>query len=220
MIFEEEQLDKASLREKVFRNIREAILEGEYKEGDVLRETTIAHTLNVSRTPVREAIRQLELEGLVYSIPNKETVVIGITPEDVEDIFMIRSRLEGMAARRAAERITEGELKQMKEVLELTEFYMSKNDIARISTLDHQFHDLIYNATKSKVLKHVLSDFHTYLKKKRRESLEIPGRIKGLVEEHTAIFEALRSKDPNIAEQLVNQHIRHVSENLHLPSEK
>ena len=109
--------DKASLRGKVFNTIREAILEGSYKPGDVLRESTIATELGVSRTPVREAIRQLELEGLVQSIPNKETVVAGITQEDVEDIYLIRSRLEGLAARKAAERITEQDLQEMEEIL-------------------------------------------------------------------------------------------------------
>ena len=110
MIFESGSNDKASLREKVFKVSRESILEGKYKPGDALRETTIAKELNVSRTPVREAIRQLELEGLVHSIPNKETVVTGVSQEDVQDIFMIRSSLEGMAAKLAAERITPEEL--------------------------------------------------------------------------------------------------------------
>lgn len=220
VIFESEIGDKASLRERVFKSIREAILQGTYKQGDVLRETVIAKELNVSRTPVREAIRQLELEGLVYSIPNKETVVAGITEEDVEDIFMIRRRLEGLAARRAAERITEEELEEMKEAIDLTEFYASKNDIVHIGELDHRFHDIIYNATKSKIMKQVLSDFHTYVQKTRMTSLETPGRIQGLLEEHTAIYKAIQAKDGDQAEKLMDNHIRQVSKNMHLNDEK
>lgn len=220
MIFESEIGEKASLRERVFRKIRESILLGKYKQGDVLRETVIAKELNVSRTPVREAIRQLELEGLVYSIPNKETVVAGITEEDVEDIFMIRSRLEGLAARRAAERITENELDEMKEVLDLTEFYATKGDIVHIGELDHRFHDIVYNAAKSKIMKQVLSDFHTYVQKTRMTSLETPGRIQGLLEEHTAIYKAIQVRDGHQAEKLMDKHIRQVSKNMHLNDDK
>ena len=220
VIFESEIADKASLRERVFKSIRESILQGKYKQGDVLRETVIAKELSVSRTPVREAIRQLELEGLVYSIPNKETVVSGISEEDVEDIFMIRSRLEGLAARRAAERITETELGEMKEVLDLTEFYAGKSDIVHIGELDHRFHDIVYNAAKSKIMKQVLSDFHIYVQKTRTASLETPGRIQRLLEEHTAIYEAIQAKDGHQAEKLMDRHIRQVSKNMHLNGDK
>lgn len=216
MLFESDIPDKASLRERVFKKIRESIIMGEYQAGDVLRETVIAKELSVSRTPVREAIRQLELEGLVHSIPNKETVVTGITDEDVQDIFMIRSRLEGLAARRAAERITEEELNEMKEVLDLTEFYASKKDIEHMGELDHLFHNIIYKAAKSKIMKQVLSDFHSYVQKTRMASLATPGRVKGLIAEHTAIYEAIKAKDGEQAETLMNQHIREVSQNMHL----
>ncbi|MBP3887291.1 MAG: GntR family transcriptional regulator [Cellulosilyticum sp.] len=219
MLFESEVGDKSSLRERVFKSIRESILSGEYKAGDPLRETVIAKQLNVSRTPVREAIRQLELEGLVYSIPNKETVVSGISEMDVQDIFMIRSRVEGLAAKKAAERITDEEIKEIQEVLELTEFYAHKGDIEHIGELDHKFHDLIYIAAKSKMMKHVLSDFHSYVQKTRMISLSMPGRIEGLLKEHTAIYNAIKRKDGEEAEQLMEQHVRQVSRNMHLNNE-
>lgn len=219
VIFESESGDKASLRERVFKSIRESILKGEYKQGDVLRETVIAKALDVSRTPVREAIRQLELEGLVYSIPNKETIVAGISEEDVQDIFLVRSRLEGLAARRAAERITQDEINEISEVLELTEFYAQKGDVEHIGELDHKFHDLVYAATKSKIMKQVLSDFHIYVQRTRMASLRTPGRIKGLLKEHTAIFDAIKVHDGEEAETLMNQHVRQVSQNMHLNNE-
>ncbi len=216
VIYESDMADKASLRERVFQKIRQSILDGKYKPGDTLRESAIANELNVSRTPVREAIRQLELEGLVYSIPNKETVVCGITEEDVQDIFMVRSKLEGIAGRLAAERITPEELEKMQEILELTEFYASKGDLSRIESLDHTFHDAIYNATKSKIIKHVLSDFHTYIQKTRKKSIAIPGRVKGLLEEHSAIYEAIKNRDGDKAEELINAHLEKVTHNIHL----
>ncbi len=216
MIYQPDSSDKSSLRGKVFAAVRESILEGRYKEGDVLRETVIAKELSVSRTPVREAIRQLELEGLVHSIPNKETVVSGVTPEDVQDIFMIRNRLEGLAGKLAAERITQEELEQIEEVLALTEFYIVKNDINHINELDHRFHDIIYKATKSKILKHMLSDLHSYIQKARKESIATPGRAKRLLEEHTDIYHAIKNKEAQKVEELVNKHVRNVTTNMHL----
>lgn len=216
MIYESDIADKASLREKVFQSIRQSILDGKYQIGDALRESAIARELNVSRTPVREAIRQLELEGLVRSIPNKETIVCGITKEDVEDIFMVRGRLEGIAGRLAAERITDEELNKMKETLDLTEFYISKSDLQHIEALDHTFHDIIYNATKSKIIKHVLSDFHTYIQQTRKESIAIPGRVQCLLEEHCAIYEAIKDRNGDKAEELIDAHLKKVKSNIHL----
>ena len=208
--------EKASLRGKVFTCMREAILDGTYKKGDVIRECTIANELGVSRTPVREAIRQLELEGLVESIPNKETVVSGISNEDVQDIFMIRQRLEGLAGRKAAERITEEEIKNMEEILALTAFYVAKEDVDMLKELDHRFHDVIYKATKSKTLTHLLSDFHDYIQKARKISIETPGRAHQLLEEHQRIFDAIRMGDGDQAERLVDEHVQHAAQNMNM----
>lgn len=212
--------DKASLRGRVFSAIREAILDGSYQPGDILRESSIASELGVSRTPVREAIRQLELEGLVQSIPNKETFVAGITDEDVEDIYLIRSRLEGLAARKAAMKITEEELRQMEEILALTAFYVEKNEFNQLKELDHKFHDIIYKATHSKTLNHMLSDFHQYVQKARKASISTPGRAKESWKEHEAIYLALKERNGERAEKLIEQHIRNVEYNMHLNIEE
>lgn len=216
MIYESDSTDKSSLRERVFQTIRQSILEGKYKPGDTLRESAIANELKVSRTPVREAIRQLQLEGLVRSIPNKETVVCGITEEDVHDIFLVRDKLEGVAGRLAAERITQEELEKMEEIIELTEFYASKGDLSRLESLDHTFHDAIYNATKSKIIKHVLSDFHSYIQQVRKKSMATPGRVNYLIEEHRGIYEAIKNRDGDKAEELINAHLKKVTNNIHL----
>ena len=103
--------DKQSLTTKVYNHIRNGILDGSYKDGDFLVETRLAEELEVSRTPIREALKQLELEGLVKTTHNKGAVVVGISERDVDDIYTIRVRIEGLAARRAAENITMGDLK-------------------------------------------------------------------------------------------------------------
>ena len=112
--------DRYSLRGKVFDEIREGILSGKYKQQEELKEIALAEELGVSRTPVREALRQLELEGLVKIIPNKGAYVIGLTERDIRDIYAVRSELEGLCARWATEHITEEQKKELSENVELS----------------------------------------------------------------------------------------------------
>ena len=121
-----EEYQEHSLGGRVFQKIREDILSGKYKEHDELRETTLGKELGVSRTPVREALRQLELEGLVTIIPNKGAYVTGISQKDIRDIYVIRSMLEGLCARWAAQHISEEQLDELEETILLSEFQMKK----------------------------------------------------------------------------------------------
>ena len=111
----QEVTDKFSLRGRVFHKLREDILSGKYQEHEELKEVAIGEEMGVSRTPVREAFRQLELEGLIQIIPNKGAYVTGITQKDVKDIYMIRSLLEGLCARWATEHITKEQMEEMEE---------------------------------------------------------------------------------------------------------
>ena len=123
--------DKYSLRGRVFNKLRDDILDGKYKEHEELREVAIGEELGVSRTPVREAFRQLELEGLIQIIPNKGAYVTGITPKDVKDIYMMRSLLEGLSARWATENISDAQMEEMEENIYLSEFHAEKGQIGR-----------------------------------------------------------------------------------------
>ena len=120
---EKETTDKYSLRGRVFHKLREDILSGRYEEHEELKEMAISEERGVSRTPVREAFRQLELEGLIRIIPNKGAYVTGITEKDVKDIYMIRSLLEGLCARWATEHITKEQMEEMEENVYLAEFH-------------------------------------------------------------------------------------------------
>ncbi len=200
-----------SLRGRVFNQLRKQILTGAYKPGDSLIELRLSEELGVSRTPIREAIRQLELEGLVVSIPNKGAVVKGVTDQDVEDIFTIRTMIEGLAARWAAEKITEEEIGELKEALEFEEFYTIKNDAEHLMKYDSRFHDIIFRACKSRPLMHMLSTFHHYIQNARNNSFETPGRPAKALDEHRAIFEAIIRKDGETAEKLTVEHIRNAS---------
>ena len=156
----QEEIDKYSLRGRVFHKIREDILSGKYKDHEELKEVAIGNELGVSRTPVREAFRQLELEGLIQIIPNRGAYVTGIKAKDVKDIYMIRSKLEGLCARWATEHITNEQMEEMEENIYLAEFHASKGHMDQIAELDNRFHNILYESCDSKMLEHLLKDFH------------------------------------------------------------
>ncbi|WP_251386880.1 GntR family transcriptional regulator [Mediterraneibacter agrestimuris] len=212
-----EEYQELSLSSRVFQKIRDNILNGTYKEQEELRETTIGKELGVSRTPVREALRQLELEGLVTIIPNKGAYVTGITSKDVKDIYIARSLLEGLCARWATEHITEEQLDELEEIVLLSEFHMKKegnNNIEQIAVLDGRFHAVLYEASNSRILSHVLTDFHGYVQMARKSSIVPEERARKSIREHKQILRAIRDKDADLAEQLANEHIMHVIHNL------
>lgn len=212
-----EEYQDHSLSSKVFQKLRDNILTGKYAEQEELRENTIGKELGVSRTPVREALRQLELEGLVTIIPNKGAYVSGITGEDVKDIYRMRSLLEGLCARWAAERITEEQLDRLDEIILLAEFHSKRENAInaeQITELDGQFHAVLYEACGSRILKHTLTDFHKYVQNARKLSIISGERARKSIREHKMILRAIRERDPDLAEQLANEHIIHVMENL------
>lgn len=214
-----EEYQDRSLRGRVFQKLREDILSGVYKERDELREITIGETLGVSRTPVREALRQLELEGLVMIVPNRGAYVTGITQKDVHDIYKIRSMLEGLCVHWATEHITEKQIEELEEIILLSEYHLRKkgNEQAeQVSELDGKFHKVLYEASDSRILEHVLSDFHKYVQMARTMSVGAKERAERSIEEHRAILEAIKQKDAGRAERLANEHIMKVMENLHI----
>ena len=214
-----EEYQDQSLRGRVFRRLRNDILSGVYKEHDELRETTIGEELGVSRTPVREALRQLELEGLVTIVPNKGAYVTGISKKDVHDIYKIRSMLEGMCARWATRYITPEQIGELEEVILLSEFHLKRKNeekAVQVSELDGKFHKVLYEASNSRILEHLLSDFHKYVQMARTHSVESRERAEKSIEEHRAILEAIKGKDEDQAERLANAHVMKAMENLHI----
>lgn len=209
-----EVTDKYSLRGRVFHKLREDILNGKYKENEELREVAIGEELGVSRTPVREAFRQLELEGLIQIIPNKGAVVTGITPKDVKDIYMMRSLLEGLCARWATENITKEKMEEMEENIYLSEFHASKGRSEQLAELDNRFHEILYEACDSKMLEHTLKDFHQYVLRVRRKNLSSEKRGIESNREHKMIMEAIKEKNPDKAEKLANIHMINAYENM------
>lgn len=210
------EYQEQSLGSQIFNRIRDDILSGNYTTGEELKEATLGKQLGVSRTPVREALRQLDLEGLVEIAPNRGAKVIGISRKDVEDIYHMRARLEGLAARKAAEQIKEEELAELEEVILLSEFHVKKPESKQMVRLDGRFHEIMYRASGSRMLEHVLTDFLHYVKMARSHSVKTEHRAQESVKEHKRILEAIRQRDGDLAEQLANEHIQHVIENLDL----
>jgi len=196
------------LREIVFESMREAILSGVLEPGERLMEIQLAEEMGVSRTPVREAIRKLELENFVVMIPRKGAYVAGVSLKDVADVFEIRSALEGLAAGLAAERITDEELEQMERAL----FYRSKAgevdlDLEQIVKSDTDFHALVYKASRNERLIQILANLREQIQRFRTTSLAVPGRMKLAIDEHRMIVEALRNHDSEEAQSLAMAHI-------------
>lgn len=201
------ETDANSLRAKVFSVIEDDILNGRRADGEALKEAQLSEELGVSRTPVREAIRQLELEGLVRVVPNRGAVVKSIKARDVEDIYTIRLPLEGLCARLAAEKISADALEELHHVLDLAEFYQKKKAYDKLQSMDSQFHRLLYEASESEPLKQILSNLHHYIMRARSMSFASPKRAKKALKEHRAILEAVAAHDAVNAERLAADHI-------------
>ena len=209
--FSDEISDKYSLRGRVFHKIRDDILNGKYKEHDELREAAIGEELGVSRTPVREAFRQLELEGLIHIVPNKGAYVTGITSKDVRDIYMIRAQLEGLCAKWATE---QAQMQEMEENVYLAEFHAAKGHTEQIASLDNRFHEIMYEACASKMLEHSLKDFHQYVYRIRKQTLAQGARSSASNDEHRKIMEAIKEKDGERACELAKIHMLNAYDNI------
>lgn len=210
----EEVTDKYSLRGRVFHKLREDILNGKYKANDELREVAIGEELGVSRTPVREAFRQLELEGLIHIVPNKGAYVTGITSKDVADIYMIRALLEGLCAKWATEHISDEQMEEMEENVYLAEFHGQKEHREQIAILDNRFHEILYEACNSKMLEHTLKDFHQYVYRVRKQTLAQNVRGNASTHEHREIMEAIKEKNGEKASELAKLHMLKAYENI------
>ena len=198
----------------MFNRLREDILSGKYEEHEELKEVAIGEEMGVSRTPVREAFRQLELEGLIQIIPNKGAYVTGITEKDVKDIYMIRSLLEGLCARWATEHINPEQMDEMEENVYLAEFHAAKGHLEQLAELDNRFHDILYEACDSKILEHQLKDFHQYVLRVRKKTLSNKNRGPKSNEEHKKIMEAIKAHDADLAEKLAHQHMINAYDNM------
>lgn len=195
------------LRDVVFQTLRQAILKGELQPGERLMEIKLAEKLGVSRTPIREAIRKLELEGLVVMVPRKGAAVANITEKDTKDVLEVRRTLEMFAVEVACERITPEELEALKEAAK--EFGDAKGsmDLIRIAETDMRFHERIYEATHNERLLQMLNNLRENMYRYRIEYLKDPNYYDSLVREHQEILNAIESGNKEAARVCMRDHI-------------
>lgn len=202
-----------SLADSVFYQIENNILSEKYVSGEILTELNLSHELGVSRTPVREAISKLVSEGLLEYLP-KGVKVVGISRSDLEDIYEIRIQIEGKAVEKACEVITDGQLEQLKEIVELQEFYTEKNNADSIKNTDSAFHKYIYDVCPSEAYKSTLTLLHKKIQKFRKQSVQNTKRAKQAAAEHREIFNALSARDAQKAGKLATLHIINAKKNI------
>lgn len=207
------------LRELVLEAIREAIINGNLKPRERLMEIQLAEELGVSRTPIREALRKLELEGFIVMVPRKGAYVADISIKDIADVFEIRTALEGLAAALAAERITEEELENMERCLVEKGEAIAMADIDKLVETDTKFHEAIYRASRNERLWTILNNLREQFQRLRTTSLSVPGRMQQSLKEHREIVEAIQSRDVQQARQMAQDHIEN-AENIIMDSIK
>ena len=157
-----------SLTDEIADIIRDRILKGEYKIGEKIKENQIATELRVSRTPIREAFKQLENEGLIDYIPNRGCFAKGFTKQDIEDIYAVRKALEVLSVEWAVNRITPEEISNLQDQSDLMEFYTTRKDGRKVLEINTDFHDIIYNATGSRFMAQVLRSYKEYIEQTRK----------------------------------------------------
>lgn len=195
------------LREVVFTTLRQAILKGELQPGERLMEITLANKLGVSRTPIREAIRKLELEGLVVMIPRKGAHVAHITEQELNDVLEVRRGLEEMAIRKACERITKEELLNLEKAARAFSALTETDNLVALAEADVKFHDVIYEATHNRRLVQLLNNLREQMYRYRMEYLKDAASRILLDKEHKEICKAIREKDIQKAHDYICQHI-------------
>lgn len=195
------------LRDVVFNTLREAILKGDLKPGERLMELQLAAKLGVSRTPIREAIRMLEQEGLAVTMPRKGAEVAKMTLKDMEDVLEIREALDELAVRIACEKITDEQMKRLTDAKDLFEMSTRSGDVKMIAEADVSFHDVIYEATGNPKLETLLNNLREQVYRYRVEYIKDPQNYPVLIREHEAILLALKERNVKKAERAMHEHV-------------
>ncbi|NLD19609.1 MAG: GntR family transcriptional regulator [Clostridiales bacterium] len=206
------ELSNAPLSNSLLSKLQRDILTGKMKPGQKLTEQELCKAYEVSRTPVREALRQLETDGLVENILNRGAFVVGMTDQDYEDMFELRKAYEVQAVKWAIERITDEEMDKLEETFEFMEFYTMRNDISKMLTINTGFHQVIYEASHNRMLQKLLSSYQNFLKYKGIEAVYDDNYLSTVLEEHRAIFRAFTDRDVKAGALAMEMHISRAKE--------
>ncbi|MDD2897769.1 MAG: GntR family transcriptional regulator [Desulfuromonadaceae bacterium] len=194
-----------TLRERILENIRDAILSGSLKAGSRVSEPELAERYGISRTPIREAFRQLESEGYLTVIPRRGAVVSELSPKDIEEFYAIKSIMEGYAARLACVRFTEKDLDRLQATNDKLAELARIGDIKHFFKVHSDFHEQFIKASNNEKLYELIAGLVTKFQRLRFTSLNLPGRMLVSVQEHEKIIDAFRKRDADLAEALVRK---------------
>ena len=191
----------------LYSELQTDILSGVIPNGSKLTEQAICKKYNVSRTPVREAFRQLEADGLIENIPNRGAFVTGLSRRDISDLFDLRALFEVQAVEWAIKRMTSEDIDKLAETVEFMEFYTLKDDVEKVLTFNSQFHNIIYAGTGNRMIQKTLAIYQTYLKHSAPAKTYTGEYLKTILDEHKAIFEAFESKNPAAGRKAMEYHM-------------
>ncbi len=202
------------LRDVVFQTLRDAILKGELKPGERLMEMHLADKLGVSRTPIREAIRMLEKEGLAITIPRKGAQVAGMTEKDLEDVLEIRDALDELAVTKACEKINDESLQRLTGAMKDFEDAVKSKDVREIVRTDEAFHDVIYDMTENPKLTNIISNVREQMYRYRYEYVKDNANYQTLLDEHTKIIDGLKNRDKEYVKNIMHTHLNNQVEGV------
>lgn len=208
------------LRQEVLDALRTGILQNRIRPGSRLLEAEVAQRMGVSRAPVREAIRQLEQEGLVEFFPHRGAVVVGLPDDEIDAIYELRALIEARAIARATERATDADLARLEALIDEMREVHAKRDIDALAEIDLRFHGLIVELSGFSLLRHIWGSLDGLVRVRSYQALDRPGRaaeyfLRGSIASHSELVDAVRSRDPEVAATAVRAHILDVVEQLH-----
>lgn len=196
------------IREMIYESIRQAIFDGELKPGDRLVEKDLAEKMRVSRTPIREALRKLETEGLIKHVPRKGVVVKGFSPEDIIEIYSIRQALEALAITYTIKNITETEIKKLKVLIEEMAALTEEDETEDLFNTSQEFNDILMKSCKMPRLINLINTYKEYLKRFRMITMSRKERKISALKDHREILQAVIDRDAARAKRLVEEHLQ------------
>lgn len=203
-----------SLSEKVYQRIKTKIIKGVLKEGSKITEQEITNYIGVSKTPVREALQRLIVEGFITMNPNQRMTIKEISIKDIKELFQLRRVLDKLATRLVAEKITKKEIEKFNKIILKMNYFSDKDDILKYAKVATKFHSLMMHISGNKQLEQINNNLEEKSYRYRIKSLKVPGRIKSSLKEHKKIVEALSTGNKEQAIQLSQEHIDNVLKNI------
>jgi DNA-binding GntR family transcriptional regulator len=213
------------VRERTYESLKSAILSGRFDPGQRLTEEHLAEEMEVSRTPVREALHRLELEGLIKPLATRGFIVSGGSRDELEELFEIREILEGHALRIICEKISEEVLEQLNGFIEKAEEALKRKRSDEVFRWNTKFHDLLHSLlTEKPQLHRLMVNVRKYVLRYRKDTLQSPDGVRRAIDGHRKIILALRLRDPDLCERVMREHIRQSKEDalqsLYPPTQK